>query len=114
MKLDKKLILEELVDETTNEPSEVTELTEDEINNFNSGLTSDVLNRCLDLFNFLEGSKNDTNVKPEVFSILNDISGDIALCIGKLQETLKLSTGDENKDLINQGQDDAQEIIKEE
>lgn len=49
MKLDKKLILEELVDETTNEPSEVTELTEDEINNFNSGLTSDVLNRCLDL-----------------------------------------------------------------
>lgn len=134
MELTKKLILEDLLDEPDiksdetpldNSIPDVTsnidilepQLTEPECDNFNLGIISDVLNKDLDLFNFIQSILQDKNIKEEVNQILLSVADDLALSIGKLQEGIKLAADDHNEDLITQGQDEVKDIdinVKEE
>ena len=127
MELTKKLILEDLLDEPTIKSDETSldniipdvtsnidipepQLTEPECDNFNLGIISDVLNKDLDLFNFIQSILQDKNIKEEVNDILSSVADDLALSIGKLQEGIKLATDDHNEDLIIQGQDEVKDI----
>ena len=134
MELTKKLILEDLLDEPDIESNETSldniipdvtsnidipepQLTEPECDNFNLGIISDVLNKDLDLFNFIQSILQDKNIKEEVSDILSSVADDLALSIGKLQEGIKLAADDHNEDLITQGQDEVKDIdinVKEE
>ena len=134
MELTKKLILEDLLDEpdiksdetpldnsipnvTSNIDIPEPQLTEPECDNFNLGIISDVLNKDLDLFNFIQSILQDKNIKEEVNQILLSVADDLALSIGKLQEGIKLAADDHNEDLITQGQDEVKDIdinVKEE
>ena len=134
MELTKKLILEDLLDEpdiksdetsldnsipdvTSNIDISEPQLTEPECDNFNLGIISDVLNKDLDLFNFIQSILQDKNIKEEVNQILSSVADDLALSIGKLQEGIKLAADDHNEDLITQGQDEVKDIdinVKEE
>ena len=134
MALTKKLILEDLLDEPTIKSDETSldniipdvtsnidipepQLTEPECDNFNLGIISDVLNKDLDLFNFIQSILQDKNIKEEVNQILLSVADDLALSIGKLQEGIKLAADDHNEDLITQGQDEVKDIdinVKEE
>ena len=134
MELTKKLILEDLLDEPEIESNETSldniipdvtsnidipepQLTEPECDNFNLGIISDVLNKDLDLFNFIQSILQDKNIKEEVNQILLSVADDLALSIGKLQEGIKLAADDHNEDLITQGQDEVKDIdinVKEE
>lgn len=134
MELTKKLILEDLLDEPDIESNETSldniipdvtsnidipepQLTEPECDNFNLGIISDVLNKDLDLFNFIQSILQDKNIKEEVNQILLSVADDLALSIGKLQEGIKLAADDHNEDLITQGQDEVKDIdinVKEE
>lgn len=134
MELTKKLILEDLLDEpdiksdetsldntipdvTSNIDIPEPQLTEPECDNFNLGIISDVLNKDLDLFNFIQSILQDKNIKEEVNQILLSVADDLALSIGKLQEGIKLAADDHNEDLITQGQDEIKDIdinVKEE
>lgn len=134
MELTKKLILEDLLDEPDIESNETSldniipdvtsnidipepQLTEPECDNFNLGIISDVLNKDLDLFNFIQSILQDKNIKEEVNQILSSVADDLALSIGKLQEGIKLAADDHNEDLITQGQDEVKDIdinVKEE
>lgn len=134
MELTKKLILEDLLDEpdiksdetsldnsipdvTSNIDISEPQLTEPECDNFNLGIISDVLNKDLDLFNFIQSILQDKNIKEEVNQILLSVADDLALSIGKLQEGIKLAADDHNEDLITQGQDEVKDIdinVKEE
>ena len=126
MELTKKLILEDLLDEpdiksdetpldniipdvTSNIDIPEPQLTEPECDNFNLGIISDVLNKDLDLFNFIQSILQDKNIKEEVSDILSSVADDLALSIGKLQEGIKLATDDHNEDLIIQGQDEVKD-----
>ena len=126
MELTKKLILEDLLDEpdiksdetsldnsipdvTSNIDISEPQLTEPECDNFNLGIISDVLNKDLDLFNFIQSILQDKNIKEEVNDILSSVADDLALSIGKLQEGIKLATDDHNEDLIIQGQDEVKD-----
>ena len=134
MELTKKLILEDLLDEPDIESNETSldniipdvtsnidipepQLTEPECDNFNLGIISDVLNKDLDLFNFIQSILQDKNIKEEVNQILSSVADDLALSIGKLQEGIKLAADDHNEDLITEGQDEVKDIdinVKEE
>ena len=134
MELTKKLILEDLLDEPAIKSDETSldniipdvtsnidilepQLTEPECDNFNLGIISDVLNKDLDLFNFIQSILQDKNIKEEVNQILLSVADDLALSIGKLQEGIKLAADDHNEDLITQGQDEVKDIdinVKEE
>ena len=134
MELTKKLILEDLLDEPTIKSDETSldniipdatsnidipepQLTDSECDNFNLGIISDVLNKDLDLFNFIQSILQDKNIKEEVNQILSSVADDLALSIGKLQEGIKLAADDHNEDLITQGQDEVKDIdinVKEE
>lgn len=134
MELTKKLILEDLLDQPDIESNETSldniipdvtsnidipepQLTEPECDNFNLGIISDVLNKDLDLFNFIQSILQDKNIKEEVNQILSSVADDLALSIGKLQEGIKLAADDHNEDLITQGQDEVKDIdinVKEE
>lgn len=134
MELTKKLILEDLLDQPDIESNETSldniipdvtsnidipepQLTEPECDNFNLGIISDVLNKDLDLFNFIQSILQDKNIKEEVNQILLSVADDLALSIGKLQEGIKLAADDHNEDLITQGQDEVKDIdinVKEE
>lgn len=134
MELTKKLILEDLLDEPDIKSDETSldnsipdvtsdidipepQLTEPECDNFNLGIISDVLNKDLDLFNFIQSILQDKNIKEEVNQILLSVADDLALSIGKLQEGIKLAADDHNEDLITQGQDEVKDIdinVKEE
>lgn len=127
MELTKKLILEDLLDDlgvkseetsldntipdiTNNIDIPEPQLTDSECDNFNLGIISDVLNKDLDLFNFIQSILQDKNIKEEVSDILSSVADDLALSIGKLQEGIKLATDDHNEDLIIQGQDEVKDI----
>ena len=134
MELTKKLILEDLLDDLSikseetpldNSIPDITsdidisepQLTDSECDNFNLGIISDVLNKDLDLFNFIQSILQDKNIKEEVNQILSSVADDLALSIGKLQEGIKLAADDHNEDLITQGQDEVKDIdinVKEE
>ena len=134
MELTKKLILEDLLDELGVKSDETSldniipditsdtdipepQLTDTECDNFNLGIISDVLNKDLDLFNFIQSILQDKNIKEEVNQILLSVADDLALSIGKLQEGIKLAADDHNEDLITQGQDEVKDIdinVKEE
>ena len=134
MELTKKLILEDWLDEpdiksdktsldniipdvTSNIDIPEPQLTEPECDNFNLGIISDILNKDLDLFNFIQSILQDKNIKEEVNQILSSVADDLALSIGKLQEGIKLAADDHNEDLITQGQDEVKDIdinVKEE
>ena len=134
MELTKKLILEDLLDDLGVKSEETPldtiipdvtsdidipepQLTEPECDNFNLGIISDVLNKDLDLFNFIQSILQDKNIKEEVNQILSSVADDLALSIGKLQEGIKLAADDHNEDLITQGQDEVKDIdinVKEE
>lgn len=111
----KKLILEELEDEelTMEVPSEVTpvELTPSEEINFHVSSITDLLNIYLEAYNKLNSYIAAPEFKSEIKDILESVSEDNALIIGKLQEALKGSSEKHKEDLINQGAEDAQEII---
>lgn len=107
MTLDKKLILEELED-TEEQPV----LSEEEKNNFNSNIVSDLLVNFLQIFNTNQTNLIDPNIKPEVKILLEDLSDDIALCIGKIQQTLKQANPEDKEQLITDGEDIAQNLIK--
>ena len=127
MELTKKLILEDLLDDLGVKSEETSldniipdltstidipepQLTDPECDNFNLGIISDVLNKDLDLFNFIQSILQDKNIKEEVNDILSSVADDLALSIGKLQEGIKLATDDHNEDLIIQGQDEVKDI----
>ena len=127
MELTKKLILEDLLDEpdiksdetsldntipdvTSNIDIPEPQLTEPECDNFNLGIISDVLNKDLDLFNFIQSILQDKNIKEEVNQILLSVADDLALSIGKLQEGIKLAADDHNEELITQGQVEVKDI----
>lgn len=114
MTLDKKLILEELEDDEFIEPVNQESLSEDEKDNFNANIVSDLLVNFLSIFNANQTNLIDPNIKPEVKILLEDLSDDIALCIGKIQQTLKQATPDDKEKLINDGEDIAQNLIQEE
>lgn len=114
MTLNKKLILEELEEEITEESAEQTTLSEEEKNNFNSNIVSDLLVNFLQIFNTNQTNLLDPNIKPEVKILLEDLSEDIALCIGKIQQALKEANPEDKEKLINDGEDIAQNLIEEE
>lgn len=114
MVLDKKLILEELEDETLPDNINQETLSDDEKNNFNSNIVSDLLVNFLSIFNTNQSNLTDPNIKSEVKILLEDLSDDIALCIGKIQQALKQANPDDKEQLINDGEDIAQDLLKEE
>ena len=114
--LDKKLILEGFDDENVIDQSteNVPELSEEEKNNFNSNIVSDLLVNFLSIFNTNQTNLLDPNIKPEIKILLEDLSDDVALCIGKIQQALKQANPEDTEKLINDGEDIAQDLIKEE
>lgn len=123
MNLNNKLILEELEDNTilddvntavASDNTDTPQLNDSEINNFNLGFVSDILNKFLDLFNNIKSYDDNPAVKADIRSILDSVSDDVAVNIGKLQEAIKLCTEDNSGDLIAQGQTEAQNVSKEE
>lgn len=105
MVLDKKLVLEEL--------EEAPILNEEEKQNFNTSIVSDLLNNFLSIFNSIQSYLVDPNLEDTIKNLLDDISDDTALCVGKLQEIIKAAADEDTKEIINQGQEEAQAIIQE-
>lgn len=124
MELKKKLILEDLEDEVVSKPADEVNLkptpTETEINltpeeevNFHVGTISDLLNKDLELFNLINSIMTDSALKPEIHQVLESVSDDLAISIGKLQECLKVCSDDKDGQLINQGEKEVKNIIEE-
>lgn len=119
MELKQKLILEEL-----EEPKELpdaiapieipaeqpVELTPAEETSFHIGTVSDLLNRYLDMYSSIKSISADELLDKDVKAVLESVSEDTAICIGKLQECLKLCSDGNDGELIAQGE---QEIHKE-
>lgn len=105
MVLDKKLVLEEL--------EEAPILNDEEKQNFNTSIVSELLNNFLSIFNSIQSYLADPNLDDIVKNLLDDISDDTALCVGKLQEIIKAATDEDKKEIIAQGQEEAQAIIQE-
>ena len=119
MELKKKLILEELeepkelpdviapIEIPTEQP---VELTPAEETNFHVGTVTDLLNRYLEVYSSIKSIAADELLNADVKGVLESVSDDTAVCIGKLQECLKLCSDGNDGELISQGE---QEIQKE-
>lgn len=126
MNLKKKLILEDLEDEAQVDPDliinapvvetelETPTLTPEEESNFNLTTVSDILNKDLELYNFIKVFINEPNLKEDVKSVLESVADDLAISIGKLQECIKLSADDSSESLMTQGENEVEDIITEE
>ena len=130
-KLNRKLILEFLDDETgeltldkkdleepIQEPVKVekpVELDKGEKVNFILSILSDLNNKVLDIFNYL--TPYITNVDPEENlsednkSLLTSVYEDVSLILGKLSQGLKDNSPENIQNAIDDGQTQAQETI---
>jgi hypothetical protein len=100
-KLNKKLILEEL---------DTPELTEEEKEHFNISLTGELLTQFLPLYALVNQYIESEDVDESIKLILQSINEDLALIIGKLQESVKEALPEEQADLVRQGEEDSQEL----
>lgn len=130
-KLNKKLILEFLDDETGDltldkkdleepiqEPIKVekpVELDKGEKVNFILSVLSDLNNKALDIFNYL--TPYVTNIDPEENlsednkNLLTSVYEDVSLILGKLSQGLKDNSPENIQNAIDDGQTQAQETI---
>lgn len=117
MNLKKKLILEEL--ETLPDaiapieiPAEITpELTPAEDTRFHVGTVSDLLNNYLSVYSTLKSIIASPELNADVAAVLESVSEDTAICIGKLQECLKLCSDGKDGEKITQGEQAVQKEI---
>lgn len=119
MELKKKLILEELeepkelpdaiapIEIPTEQPAELTPAEE---TSFHIGTVTDLLNRYLDIYSSIKSISADELLDADVKGVLESVSDDTAVCIGKLQECLKVCSDGDDGELIARGE---QEIQKE-
>lgn len=126
MNLKTKLILEDLEDDVQVDPDliinapvvetelETPTLTPEEESNFNLTTVSDILNKDLELYNFIKLFINEPNLKEDVKSVLESVADDLAISIGKLQECIKLSDDDSSESLMTQGENEVEDIITKE
>lgn len=107
-----KLILEGFEDEVVTQPMDPvenplavpaetptieTELTPEEITNFNVGMVSELLNKLLDVYTEINNFALDPNLQEDLRNVIPEISEDLASIIGKLQGSFKVCAGDDGE-----------------